>query len=270
MKKLNFLLLAAALLMTFGEAQAWGRRVHATIAYIAEQHLTPEAKAKVNEILGGKSMVYYGSWLDDNKPEMLIPVSRPYKGKMERTIPHTFKANEKCKVKHEPQHECIDIIDKSIAQLKHYRDLDDSTRMVAMQCLIHLVGDMHCPAHVLFDDGRDRRIGGFNVVYNGKETKYHKMWDSQIVDVAFAGGVADLAYIADRSDEAQIAKIQKGSATDWGNDIIDRTKDAVWSVQAGDELDRKFTNAQRELAVDQIQRAGYRLAKVMNDLFGSK
>ena len=50
----------------------WNRRIHSAIAYIAEQHLTPKAKKTVNEILDGKSMVYYGSWLDDYRKQMLV------------------------------------------------------------------------------------------------------------------------------------------------------------------------------------------------------
>ena len=75
-----------------------------------------------------------------------------------------------------------------------------------------------------------------------------------------------IAYIADRATRRQIKEIQAGDPYDWGQDIIDRTNH-VWTVREGDKLTFSYIRDHRELALDQIQRAGLRLAKVMNDLF---
>jgi hypothetical protein len=72
--------------------------------------------------------------------------------------------------------------------------------------------------------------------------------------------------MADRANKKQIKEIQAGSPYDWGQDIIDRTHHA-WTVREGDKLTLDYILQHRELALDQIQRAGLRLAKVMNDLF---
>ena len=50
----------------------WGKKVHAAIAHIAEQHLTPKAKKTVDEILGGHAMAYYASWPDYYRDSHLI------------------------------------------------------------------------------------------------------------------------------------------------------------------------------------------------------
>lgn len=269
MKKLSLLFALVAILCTF-EAQAWGRREHSAVAYIAEQHLTPQAKATVNEILDGKSMVYYATWLDIYKPEMLIKLDKEYKGKMERTIPHTFKVTKDLKPRRQKSHEALYIIESSIEQLKSYRDLDDSTRLAAMQCLIHLVGDVHCPGHISYADKRDKGIGKFEVTFYKKKATMHKIWDSLFLGEVVVGGIMDLAYVADRASEAQIAEIQSGSVREWGQEIIDRTKDMIWDVEEGDALGKDYVTKYRDLGLDQIQRAGLRLAKVMNDLFGQQ
>ena len=269
MKKINLLLSLVLLLGISLDAQAWGRREHAAVAYIAEQHLTPEAKATVNEILGGRTMVYYASWLDTYKKEMMLKIDKPYKdtGKCERTIPHTFKVTKNLKPRYQKYHEGLYIIEQSIEQLKDYRNLDDSTRMTAMQCLIHLVGDVHCPGHVIFADGRDKGIGKFDVTFFKKKTTMHKIWDSGFMNEAICGGVMDMAYMVDRANEKQIAEIQAGTVRDWGQDIIDRTKDMIWDVEEDAALGKDYLTKYRDLGFDQIQRAGLRLAKVMNDLF---
>ena len=44
---------------------AWGPMGHDVVAAIAEQHLTKKAKKNIDKLLGGKSIVYYASWMDN-------------------------------------------------------------------------------------------------------------------------------------------------------------------------------------------------------------
>ena len=46
-------------------AFGWGQKGHDVVAYIAECHLTPTAAARVSEVLGGRSLVYYANWMDN-------------------------------------------------------------------------------------------------------------------------------------------------------------------------------------------------------------
>ena len=94
----------------------------------------------------------------------------------------------------------------------------------------------------------------------------HSIWDATIISNTTAGGVYDLAYLADRATKAEIKKIQKGTPTDWGKDVAESTHH-VWTLKEGDKLKFSYMLEHRELALDQIQKAGLRLAKVMNDLF---
>ena len=41
---------------------AWGRLAHATVAKIAENHLSKKAKKQITTYLDGKSIVYYASY----------------------------------------------------------------------------------------------------------------------------------------------------------------------------------------------------------------
>ena len=267
---LKHLALIIALTLITIPSFGWARRVHSAIAYIAEQHLTPKAKKTVNEILDGKSMVYYGSWLDDYRKQMTIEYTNDDGEVKPRTIPHSFKVDNDHTVIQQENREAIDIICKSIKILEDYKNVDDSTRRAAMQCLIHLVGDIHCPAHVKYGDfdknSTNKRYDATNVFLNKKKTRMHSIWDSVLIDRTTAGGVYDLAYLADRATKKEIKEIQKGTPYDWGKDVVYRTA-CVWTVCEGDKLPYSYMLQHRELAIDQIQRAGLRLAKVMNDIF---
>ena len=72
MKRPILLLALAATLCATQNLFAWGRLGHATVARIAEEHLTKKARANLDKWLDGESIVYYASWLDDYKPQMLV------------------------------------------------------------------------------------------------------------------------------------------------------------------------------------------------------
>ena len=63
--------IAITLLVCCQAAFGWGRVGHATIATVAEDHLTPEAKAIIEEYLKGESIVKYASYADKYKNQLL-------------------------------------------------------------------------------------------------------------------------------------------------------------------------------------------------------
>ena len=65
MKKI--ILMASVMVAAFASqtAFAWGPKGHDVVAAIAEQNLTKKAKKALDELLDGKSIVYYSSWMDN-------------------------------------------------------------------------------------------------------------------------------------------------------------------------------------------------------------
>ena len=63
MKKL--LLLFSLLTFCAFQAQGWGRLGHATIAEIAQRHLTPAARANIEKYTHGTPLAEYASWMDE-------------------------------------------------------------------------------------------------------------------------------------------------------------------------------------------------------------
>ena len=56
MKRLAFSLVCILMLLDSTQAFAWGAKGHDIVAAIAEQHLTPKAKRKINKLLDGHSL----------------------------------------------------------------------------------------------------------------------------------------------------------------------------------------------------------------------
>jgi hypothetical protein len=76
MKKILLAILLCAVMT--GAAWAWDNRGHATIARIAERHLTPRAKANIEKYLDGQSFVYYASWMDFNRHKPPFDITRDW------------------------------------------------------------------------------------------------------------------------------------------------------------------------------------------------
>lgn len=292
------LLLAAAT-----DAAGWGRRNHAAIAYIAEQYLNPTAKQKIGEILGGESMAYYATWADDHRKSMLLQLERSETlklngqpiakgpdgmpvsygtsfsvdedGNVWTTIAHGWLADTSYGVVDIPKCECIWMLEKCIDEMRSYKSLSREAQFRDMILIIHMVGDMHCPVHVHFTDARDGNDGKYNVLYKGREVLYHSIWDTDILVDRFPGGMVDFAYYCDPlingmvpQDEARkrFDDIQGGNIRSWASETAKRIS-FIYDVKAGDSVEGVMIDDFSALGKDLILRSGYRLAKVLNDLF---
>ena len=145
------------------------------------------------------------------------------------------------------------------------RELDASTRLARIQLIVHCVGDMHCPAHIRYPG--NTTIGYYKVDYFGREMRYHTIWDSEIVQRPHPWSFTDLAWLLDRYTEAEQAEITSGTVYDWGRESAAASK-CIYDVQPGESIAHDFIKKYKPLAESQIAKAGYRLAAVLNDVFG--
>ena len=137
MKKI---LLLIAIVATISTAKAWNGYGHSCAAYIAEQHLTPEAKAKCEHYLQ-HSFVFYASWMDQY---------RSIEGYTACDLWHSTNIDANYKVvkgKSTTGAYHIERIRKEMAG-GAYKTMPDSLVKINLQYLIHMIGDHHCPVHV--------------------------------------------------------------------------------------------------------------------------
>ena len=198
------LILAACIMLCCGTAMGWGRKGHATIARIAEMHLTKTTQKKIAEIMHGEPVSGYASYADEHKGKLLVDFGfEPTDGsKRINTLPHTFEAN----MDFEPFRgvndngryvkNCIHFIEQYAEDLRNYKALDDSTAFTELVLLVHFVGDMHCPEHIRYNPG-DMTIGYYDVTFRKEPIRYHTLWDSLIIEQTNPWSFGDLAYMFD-------------------------------------------------------------------------
>jgi len=267
MKK-SLILCAVCLLSSFISAEAFENREHCTVAYIAEQHMTAKAKANFYKAFGNHHLVEYAS-----DPDFYRAAQR-YNGLQmghrvdfdENLRPILYDKSEKLNA--------YSGLLMAIGQLKHYKDLDDSTLISAAGMLIHYMGDSHCPSHINYADGRQKIEYIIYQKYRSKtsneglEVKYHSFWDAWCAERRYNGGYMDLAFQVDICTPAEIKKIQEGTLEDWLHESA-ATCQNLYDVKTGDVVERMYVIRKAEYVAIQVRNAGYRLAAIMNVLFAN-
>ena len=192
----------AGLLFTPPSAHAWGCKGHQTVALIAEKHLTPEALKLVEKFLGENAidpkltrwcgnattdlMVDGSTWPDDarnerrNGPWHYIDIPRgKHKGPLAE-----YCGADGCVTRAIEEQQAI-LKDKSADPLK---------RAEAIRYLIHFVGDLHQPLHVINngDNGgncvpvkylhHEPLVNPLHPEREDYSPNLHLIWDTEIVE----------------------------------------------------------------------------------------
>lgn len=266
MKMLNKrLILICAILTTFcvQSAMAWGGWGHHISAYIAEKHLTPQAKEKCQHYLK-HNLPHYSSWQDywrhsDPFKEISFWHSS-YVDKKFNTI--GYKGDETRDAAYQ-----VNRIVKEMAKGK-YKNMSDSLVAVNLKLLIHMVGDMHCPSHIVYT--KDFGMPNHSIKIKGKKCGRHSFWDRSPMYMHPKWNADRFVKAYDTYSPKEIKKICKGNAFKWS------VQNAHNILKTGDYWERgaeftKLSKEQRkqieETLHEQLAFAGYRLASVLNKIF---
>ena len=245
------------------EAMAWSSHTHNTIGHIAEQHLTPEAKAKCHHYLR-HTLAYHATWQD------AVAFSEEYAASR---FWHGVRYDAKNRYQYREGNNSVTQICRIFNEMRDggYHKLSDSAIVVNLKFLIHMVGDMHCPSHNYYDDDPDPRYKRFSILNKGKKVHWHKFWDGAANAYLRKGwNCEDYVKKLDKLSEKEIAKICKGTTEQWakqnGKDMREPFSLLIPHIEFKD-MPAENVNRMRDLVDLQILRGGYRLAHLINEIF---
>ena len=275
----RILLICIASIVMCGTSFGWSVKEHATVAEIAENHLTPRAKELIKQYLGGRPMAYYASHADFYRKEMMMDIGfQPKEGSRIVIFSHTYHVDRNFnpyreivkKGESKPHGNMLYKIEHIVNGLAdNHATMNDSVRLVHLYLVIHGIGDMHCPMHMRFID-REPSIGTYKV-YFGKGNKkkqigYHGLWDYKMISQIHPWTYTDIAELFDIYNEKEIAKFCKGDLYDWGKDVA-KTSYPMRYYKEGDEIDEiEYRKKYQQVGELLLTKAGYRLAKVLNEI----
>lgn len=266
-KHFIFTLMASMLIST--AAFAWGPKGHDIVAAIAEQNLTSKAKKNLNELLDGKSIVYYSSWMDN------IQNSPYWKNGYNKTKTwHYANVDKGYTYQTMPKNEDGDVVtalNKLTYELtENEANLTDSMKVDYVKMIIHLVGDLHCPMHA----GRfsDRGGNAVKVKFFGQKTNIHSVWDSKFVESARKWSYTEWAKQLDRKDKKFKKAVVQGTYEEWFNKSVENAVEIYDYIERdearAEKLSYQFVYDFSPMLEESLLLGGYRLAYVLNMIFG--
>ena len=142
--------------------------------------------------------------------------------------------------------------------------MTDSARIVSLAFIVHIIGDLHCPKHVRYED--EPTSGQYPIRFFSREVSHHSYWDGHLLKTYHDWGYADVAKLVDRCTKKERKELSKGDIYTWAEE---NARDSRFTVdrKAGFKVTRLIANEDIKHAERQLARAGYRLAAVLNDVF---
>lgn len=258
--KLNFAFIGAILLALTCSISSYGFGPvgHATVAQIAENHLTPKAKANIEKYIDGKSITQVASWMDSVRKTPEYKFTDPW---------HVVSIDSVGKLRYE---RAITELPNEISKLCNgkYKEISDSAVSVGIKFIVHMTGDMHCPSHSRFDALPQKA----KFKFNGKQFGFHKFFDVHVIELAYPDyGYAEYAKALDKLSPSEIKELQHGNVDEWAQAnamVMERLYELLPDGESfeGDDADKRISYFV-DIENRQIQLGGYRLAGILNKIF---
>ena len=244
------------------EGLAWSPAGHRIVGHIAEMNLDSQVQKTIRRDFNINHLANVANWADeikrsDHKPDVLHYTNIAVNHRMyhqERDCPRKRCVTEKIK-----EYESI-LIDPESSR---------RTRKEAFKFLVHLVGDVHQPMHL--GNEKDRGGNDIAVYFGNKPTNLHKVWDH---DLIFLKGKSQLQFA--RQLNRSITPENKkrwvgGTPDDWSNESRALVLDYGYPLQFSKrrKLSRNYIHEGRIIVEERLQRAGIRLAEMLNRLLNN-
>jgi len=245
-------------------ARAWGDEGHEIIALIADQYLRPEVRERVDSLLAtdrtgltaNRGIAAESTWADRYRTlhrdtadwhytDIEIDNSRPEHGQLLAKIDQ-FRA---------------ELADPAASPGEH---------LLALQFLLHLVGDLHQPLHAA--DNHDHGGNETQVLALGeRRASLHHYWDEVFVRNLGDDAQAVSQRLVAGITPAERAAAARGTPASWAMESFAIARVEAYGLlpPAGPYavrlLDQGYVREATVTVQHQLQRAGVRLAQVLNE-----
>lgn len=257
----------------------WGSVGHETVAYIAEQNISPATLEKLKPLLAGETLEEISTWADQYKQNHHATSGWHY---IDLPIRESITVKDLPRFYSVKGHEDNNVISQIEKEINELKDSQTSfkDKQQDLKFLVHFIGDLHMPLHCSNDNdkgGNDKQVMFFSPdskEARGHRTNLHSLWDNLIEikakeDPVQLGNQLDKAI---RSTDKQ--KWDSGTIEDWAFETYLVTKKVIYpGFSPGPStvviaLSKDYYSRRRPYVDEQLEKAGIRLAYILQDIFG--
>jgi hypothetical protein len=253
------------------------------VALIARQYLKPEARRRVDAILAtdqdtltAPDMAARATWADAWRREHKDTENWHFAdielddGDLAKACPESPMSDAPASAG--PATECIVTKLEQFARELAAPATSPQERLLALKFVLHFVGDLHQPLHA--SDNHDRGGNCLALALGGPRTvNLHGYWDTVVVGEIDPDAQHLAKQLGKRITRQEMAAWSAGTPEDWARDSFGIAKQVVYTVQSQPGCDDSHApialpagyDAQaRRVAAEQLAKAGWRLAQVLN------
>ena len=261
---------------------AWGTQGHRIVGLIADDRLTPAARANVRWLLDGQSLADVASWADSITSEQQqtslwhyvnIPAdARGYD--RDRDCPRQPGAAPGSRG--DRWRDCV--VDRIAYWEERLADrrLDRADRATALKFLVHFVGDLHQPFHALGDGrgGNDVRVRVFGesncaaaAAPKPSPCNLHGVWDSRLISHRNIDDREYVALLRKLIVDKRWGSGSPGTPPRWAEESWQLAKEAL--VRPDTNIDDGYYRRHIRVIDERMALGGLRLAASLNRLLTS-
>lgn len=241
-------------------ALPWGATGHRVTGALAAPLLTSEARAQVEAILGVETLAEASTWPDEMRSNP-APFWQETAGPWHYvTVP---AGRSYADVGAPPEGDARAALARFRATL---RDPGASleARQLALRFAVHIVGDLHQPLHA--GNGTDRGGNDFEVVWFGRESNLHRVWDSGMIDGQKLSFTEWARWLGARLDDERLEAWSDADPELW---IAESTEIRDGIYPASPRISWDYQYAQLPMVRQRLSQAGVRIAAWLNDTFAA-
>jgi len=256
-------------------AFSWGDEGHRITGHIASALLTEPARQQLRELLGTDDLAQVATWMDDEREALnkRLPGSSRWHYENRAACDQTGNALRVC-----PQGQCLTRQIERFTTVLRNSQVSRTQRAEAIRMLVHLLGDLHQPLHLI--DNHDRGGNDVLVLVPGEREprRLHEVWDTRLVRMNMRRtDAAKYASSLLSHFQAQRVAWQSGNTEQWAGESYRIGKEYAYAALPGfvcqtstinnsivTHLSNSYIQNARAAIDEQLAKAGVRIAFVLN------
>lgn len=242
---------------------SWGVTGHRVIGKVAENHLTPKAKAAIEDLLGDQTLADVSTWADEVRGQPEYRQTAPWHF-LNLPLGLSYDQFQKKVEGMGPGNVCGALIKCEHGLI--YPSTPRGEKIEDFKFIVHFVGDIHQPMHI--SRAEDKGGNTIQLNHDGNGTNLHALWDTKLLEHQGLSYI-QLAEKYDHVSATQIKQWQSDPLVKWIWESYEISSKLYAEVDGmkGRTIDNSYYEAHIGIIQERIEKAGIRLAGVLNEIF---
>lgn len=257
-------IVSLALLFAVNDAWAWCDKGHDVISILATERLAPKSRKQVEKILGG-DIRSNALWLNTLKTGDMAAVAAEWHNTTISADGRSVTADD---------NDGVVLLERNIEILRNRAQHSDSEVATALRTVIHLVGDLHCVAHIRFEDIPHSHNFKFyrtkgNTMNKAKCQKmtWYQLWSKWYFDIHAAFSAEMFAEEIRLCQGGEFASYVSVAPRLWVEEMGREARPLIEYIQPEEILDNATSFNWERVHERCVAKAAVRLAALLNDIF---